>query len=116
MEARNWSEAEKHLMLALGEKHNQGRARLDLLVDLSNTQRKQRKLGEAEKTVQSAIELAAKSRNQDAQIHAMDSMVDLLLEQEKYGEAEKLTAEIARMESARPKPAHSRLAPLAGDC
>ncbi len=108
--SRNWSEAEKHLSLALGERRHAAKKRVDLLLDLEQAQRHQRKFTEAEQSARTALDLAAKGRNHSGQSRAMEALVDIHLDQGKWTEAEQATAEIARLEGARSKPDHARLA------
>ena len=63
LESRNWTEAEKHFTLALGERQHSAKRRLGLLLGLAKAQRRQSKLADAEQTTQSAIELATRARN-----------------------------------------------------
>src|ERR1700729_4596379 len=63
--SRNWREAENHLTLALAERRHSSKRRLDLLLGLTEAQRKQGKAAEAEKTVQMGIDLAASSKNKE---------------------------------------------------
>src|SRR5260370_25406686 len=108
--SRNWSEAEKHLSLALSERRRPVKKRVDLLLDLEQAQRRQRKFTEAEQTARTALDLSARGRNHSGQSRAMEALVEIHLEQGKWTEAEQATAEIARLEGAKPKPDHARLA------
>jgi len=108
--SRNWSEAEKHFNLALDERRHAVKKRIDLLLDLEQAQRRQRKFTEAEQTARTALDLAAQARNHSGQSRAMEALVDIHLDQGKWAEAEQATAEIARLERARPTPDHARLA------
>ncbi|HEY6391050.1 MAG TPA: tetratricopeptide repeat protein [Bryobacteraceae bacterium] len=110
MASRNWIEAEKHLSLALDERRHAVKRRLDLLLDLEQAQRRQRKFTEAEQTARAALDLAAKARNHSGQSRAMEALVEIHLDQGKWAEAEQTTAEIARLERTRPNPDHARLA------
>lgn len=56
--ARNWSEAEKHLSLALAERRHWKDKRCELLLELERAQRRQGKLSEAEQTLQAALTIA----------------------------------------------------------
>src|ERR1700729_3867072 len=89
---RNWSEAEKHLTLALAERKHSSTRRLDLLLGLTEAQRKLGKDSEAEQTTQTAIALAASSKNKALQSRALDGLVDIQLDQKKYGEVEQTIA------------------------
>jgi len=53
--ARNWSEAETHLKLALAERRHSSQVRLDLLLGLTEAQLKQGKTAEAEQTTKTHV-------------------------------------------------------------
>src|SRR6266481_10057108 len=72
--SRNWTEAEKHLSLALNERRHAVKKRVDLLLDLEQAQRRQRKFVEAEQNARTALNLAAKSRNHSGQSRAMEAL------------------------------------------
>lgn len=108
--SKNWIEAEKHLSLALDERRHPVKKRLDLLLDLEQSQRRQRKFTEAEQTARKALDLATGTRNHSGQSRAMEALVEIHLDQGKWAEAEQATAEIARLEGSRPEPDHARLA------
>jgi len=108
--SKNWIEAEKHFSLALNERRHAVKKRLDLLLDLEQAQRCQRKFTEAEQTARKALDLAAAARNHAGQSRAMEALVDIHLDQGKWAEAEQATAEIVRLERASSKPDHARLA------
>ncbi len=108
--SRNWTEAEKHFTLALDERRHAVKNRVDLLLDLEQAQRRQRKFTEAEQTARTALDLAAGARNHSGQSRAMEALVEIHLDQGKWAEAEQATAEIARLEGTRSRPDHARLA------
>src|ERR1700683_2660922 len=108
--ARNWSEAERHLTLALGERRHSSQRRLDLLLGLTEAQRKQGKDSEAEKTSQTAIVLAAKAKNKVLQSRALDGLVDIQLDQKKYSDVETTIAKIETLERSLKHPDYKRLA------
>ena len=110
LNTRNWSEAEKHLTLALAERRHSSKRRLGLLLGLTEAQRKQGKAAEAEKTSQLAIDLAAKSKNKVLQSRALDGLVDIQLDQKKYNEVETTSAKIEALEGSMPTPDFKRLA------
>ncbi len=110
LEARNWSEAEKHLTLALGERSRPAKQRIELMLSIETAQRHQHKLAEAEQTARQAIELATKDGDRSARALAMEAMVDVQLEQSKYTDAEQTIKEIQQMEESRSSPDHERLA------
>src|SRR5579863_1765370 len=108
LDARNWTEAEKHLNLALGERRRSARQRHELLLGLARAQRGQRKFAESEESLRAATSLA--SRDHSMYVQALEELIELELEQSKYGEAQKTIEEIVRRENAQPKPALARLA------
>jgi tetratricopeptide (TPR) repeat protein len=110
LEARNWPEAEKHLVLALSERKHSDKRRVELLLDLQKSQHRQNKLAEADQTARAAIELAARRREASLHSRALDSLTDVQLTQGQYGEALRTAEEIARLEGAQPKPDYARLA------
>src|SRR5579862_6185754 len=77
---RNWTEAEKHLTLALAERKHPPKHRIDMLMNLATAQRHRRKFFEAEETALKAIGLAAQSRDHVRRMQAMDGLVDLQLD------------------------------------
>jgi tetratricopeptide (TPR) repeat protein len=107
---RNWSEAEKHLTLALAERRHSSQQRLDLLLGLQEAQRKQGKASDAEQTAQQAIDLAATAKNKVLQSKALDALVDLQLDQKKYSDVEKTFAQIETLEHSLKKPDYKRIA------
>ena len=107
---RNWSEAERHLALALAERSHSSARRLDLLLGLTEAQRKQGKAADAEKTSQLAIALAAKAKNKALQSRALDGLVDIQLDQKKYSDVEATIAQIETLERSLPQPDYKRLA------
>ena len=111
--ARNWSEAERHLTLALAERRHSSARRLDLLLGLTEAQRKQGKPAEAEQTTQTAIGLAASAKNKVLQSRALDGLVDIQLDQKKYSDAEASIAKIEALEGSLKQPDYKRLASTA---
>ncbi len=110
LEARNWTEAEKHLTLALGERSRSVKQRIELLLSIEKAQRHQHKLVEAEQTSRQAIALATKAGDRSARALTMEALVDVQLEQSKYADAEQTIKEIQQMEESRSTPDHERLA------
>ena len=109
-EARNWSEAEKHLQLALEEPHHSAIDRVEFLLRLAEAQSRQGKLEDAEETASRAIKLAVQEENGTLHALALDALADVQLSQQRYGEAEKSAQEVIHLESARAKPDHALLA------
>jgi hypothetical protein len=110
LESSNWSEAERHLGLALAERGgSNGKERVELWLGLQTAQRHQHKLDEAEQSARQAIDLAAKSWSAGRTV-TMDALVEVQLAQSKYAEAEQTIAEIQKLEEAQSKPDHAMLA------
>lgn len=110
LEARNWSEAEKHFQLALEERHHSTVDNLELLLGLAEVQRRQSKFEDAERTAFGAIKIAVREENQTMHALALDALASVQLDQGRYDEAEKTAQEVIRLEGARAKPDHARLA------
>src|SRR5712692_10209399 len=87
LDARNWTEAERHLDLALAERRHSPKRRIELLLGLEKAKLRQRKLPEAEQTARMAIDLAAQTKDHSMHSRALDALVDVHLEQGKYAEA-----------------------------
>lgn len=111
--ARNWTEAENHLSLALAERRHSSKQRLDLLLGLMEAQRKQGKTTDAEQTTKKAIGLAASAKDKVLEARALDALAEIQLDQEKYGDAEQTIARIEKLESSLSKPDHKRLSSCA---
>ena len=113
LSARNWSEAEKHLAAALAERRHSSKRRIGFLLDLQNAQRRQGKLGEAEQTTRTAIEKAAQAGDHPLKARAMEALVDVQIDRQKYSDAEQTVQEIAGLESEQSRPNRARLATCA---
>src|ERR1700693_5219842 len=87
LDARNWTEAEKHLTLALGERRRSAKGRHELLVALAGAQRGKRKFVESEENLPKAVDLAGQDHSMYAR--ALEELIELELDQSKYGEAQK---------------------------
>ncbi len=114
LDARNWSEAEKHFQAALEEPRRSSADRLELLLGLIEAQRGQAKLEDAERTALQAIRLAVAERNEALHSLALEALADVQLEHGLFREAEKTAQEVIHLETARAKPDHSRLASCLG--
>lgn len=108
LEARNWTEAEKYLALALAERRHSAKRRVELLLGLAKAQRHTHKFAEAQQTVSTAIEVA--TQNHALRSQAMEALVDIQLDQARYTEAETTITEIARLEGSQSKQDNARLA------
>src|SRR5579863_2011543 len=79
LDARNWTEAEKHLALALGERRRSAKQRHQLLLGLARAQRGQRKFAESEESLREAADLAG--RHHSMYVQALEELIELELEQ-----------------------------------
>lgn len=88
--AKNYSEAEKHLFIALElaeQRHVSTAKRNELRLELAEAQREQKKLDEAERNVQIAMEAAG--RDQSLKGNALEGLADLQTARGDLAEAEK---------------------------
>ena len=110
LEVHNWSEAEKHLALAIEEKYHSAAARLEMLVKLAEAQLAQSKLTEAEQTAGNAVRIAIQEKNEILHSLALEALAKVQLAQGRYAEAHKTGREVVHLESTRAKPDYARLA------
>jgi tetratricopeptide (TPR) repeat protein len=110
LQSRNWSEAEKHLTLALAERRRAIPQRIELLLSLQQAQRKQHKLAEAEKTVLQAVAMAGKVWERSWRSLTKEALADLQIELGKHAEAEQTIKEIQLLEAGKSAPGRARLA------
>jgi len=110
LDARNWSEAEKHLTLALAERRHSNKRRSELLLNLERAQRRQKKLTEAEQTANAAMEIASQAKDRAMLARTQDALVDIRLEQGRYAEAAKSIVEILQTENTQKTPDGARAA------
>src|ERR1700693_5135901 len=75
LDARNWTEAEKHAMLALGERRGSTKRRYELLVGLARAQRGQRKFTESEENLRQAAHLAGTDHRM--YVRTLDELIEL---------------------------------------
>jgi len=107
LNCRNWSEAEKHLSLALAERRHSKRQRVELLLSLECAQRRQGNFKQAEQSLQAAMAIAS---NRSLRARAQDALLELQLEQARYPEAEQSIAQILKAEQAESRPDGARIA------
>ena len=81
LDCRNWSEAEKHLTLALAERRHSDKRRCELLLNLEQAQRRQKKLTEAEQSALAAWRRRLGPGDRSLRARAQDALVDIQLEQ-----------------------------------
>jgi tetratricopeptide (TPR) repeat protein len=110
LDARNWSEAEKHLQAALAESRGSATDRGELLASLAQAQRSQGKLEAALDTAAELLKLAVEQRNQDLHSLALESVAGVQLELGNFADAEKAAQEVIHLETAGASPDYARLA------
>jgi tetratricopeptide (TPR) repeat protein len=108
LEAGNWTEAEKHLALALRERRHSAKPHHQFLIGIARAQRGQRKFVESEESLRAAANVAGK--NHSRYVQALEELIDLELDQSKYSEAQKTVEEIMRRENAQMQPDKALLA------
>jgi tetratricopeptide (TPR) repeat protein len=108
--ARNWVDAEQHLVLALAERRHSTERQLDLLLKLVTARSNQAKWQQTEETIQMALGLADQRKDQAMRSRALASLVDVQLAQKKYSEAEQTIRAIEAIEAAQSTPDLARLA------
>ncbi len=108
--AKNWSEAEQYLVLALAESRHSTKRRVDLTLQLVQAQCRQGNLEQGEQSVRTAIHSAVQAKDQVLRSRALTSLVDVQLEQKKYDEVEQTIREIDALESAQRTPDRARMA------
>src|SRR5580693_3193242 len=108
LSARNWVDAEQHLVLALAERRHTSGKRVDLLLQLVNAQCHQAKWEQAEQNIQVAMSVAGSDQSMRAR--ALVGLVDIQLAQKKYSEAEQTIRAIEAFEAAQGSPDRARLA------
>jgi hypothetical protein len=119
MKERNFTEAERHLRLAVEEADERGFSpakRVLLRLELAEAQRRaasadpaaggpdQAKLRAAELTVRTALEIAARASDSAGYAQALDALADVFLDMENYPALEKVAAEAVKLGAALPHP------------
>jgi tetratricopeptide (TPR) repeat protein len=107
LEARNFSEAEKYLTLALSERRHSADRTSELFLGLEQAQRRQGKLAEAEQSATAALNAAT---NRTLRARAQDALVDVQIDQNRYAEAEQSIVNILQSEHAESRPDGGRVA------
>lgn len=108
LEARNWSEAEKHFRLALEEKHHRPADRVGFLLALAEAEHGQGRLEDAGRTTELALQMAGSDKV--LQARALEAMANGELERRNYAAAEKCARQAILLETGSAKPDHARLA------
>jgi tetratricopeptide (TPR) repeat protein len=111
LDARNYTEAEKHLNQALTDRAtNSPKRRVEVLVALAETQIRLRKFDTAETTARSAVDVAVNSRDASLQATALESFAGVQLQNKLYADAEQTIAQIQALEERKAKPDYVLLA------
>jgi tetratricopeptide (TPR) repeat protein len=110
LKARNWTEAEKYLTIALGERRRPVGQRFEMTLGIAEAQRKQGKIAEAASTLGAARALADSGKNRGLQLQALEAQADFELDQKNFGAAEQTLAQIDALEHASKRPDHKRVA------
>ena len=109
LSCRNWPEAEGHFLAAMGDFRHSAHEMLDLVIGLKESQRKQGRLDDAERTSRSAIDIAVSMKNAGAHARALDALLDIYMDQGRYDEAEHTASLIERLERSRKNPDLGRI-------
>jgi tetratricopeptide (TPR) repeat protein len=113
LKARNFGEAELHLKEAIDEFGVGGgspTARIRLQLQLAESQRKQRKIDEAEVTVRAALELTARIANPSGYVQCVDALSEVFHDRGDFEGMQNLLEEGVRIEAAMPHPDPIRMA------
>jgi tetratricopeptide (TPR) repeat protein len=123
LKSRNFAAAEIHLTRAAVDAEKGGHSapkRIQVRLLLADAQRKQfrvphqeinpEKLAAAERTVRSAIELAARTNDRVAYMQCLDALADIFGDQSNFAAVEKVTRDALEIESALPHPEPLRMA------
>jgi eukaryotic-like serine/threonine-protein kinase len=110
LQARNWPEAERHFLLALGERRHSTERTLELTLGLAQAQRNLGRLSEAEASVRAVLDLARNSGKRSLQAQSLDALAEVQLDLGRYADALQTAEENARLEAAQSTPDGKRLA------
>jgi len=112
LQARNYAEAEKHLLLAIAEadRHHHSVRKIQFRLQLSDSQRKQGKLAEAEQTIRDALEFTARIANPSGYVQCLDALAEVFHDAENYPAMEAALQQGLRTEAAMPHPDPLRMA------
>ena len=109
LNCRNWPEAESHFLAAIADRRQPPFQLLDLVIGLKESQRKQGRLDDAEKTSRTAIDIAVSMKDAGAHARALDALLDIFMDQNRHDEAVDTATLIERLERARSKPDLARI-------
>ena len=118
LRARNFSEALRHLSVAIDEadaRKAPPKQRVRLRLELADAQRRTAaanasQLDTAEKTVRSAIEIAAQASDSEEYVNGLDALADIFADQKNFPALEKVEEQAIQMGAALPPPDPWRMA------
>jgi tetratricopeptide (TPR) repeat protein len=113
LKARAYGEAVHYLTLAVAEADRQnlsGLKRVRMRLQLSDAQRKHGDLTEAEQTLRTGIQIAAKLSDHTGYLLSLDALADVFAAQGNFAAAEQASQEGIRIETAMPHPDPMRMA------
>jgi tetratricopeptide (TPR) repeat protein len=112
LKARNWPEAEKCLIEAVADADRRRHSvqKIHFRLQLSEAQRKQGKLAEAEQTVRAALEHTARISNPSGYVQCLDALAEVFHDAENFPAMEVALEEGVRIEAAMPHPDPVRMA------
>jgi tetratricopeptide (TPR) repeat protein len=112
LQARNYAEAEKHLLVAITEadvQHHSVR-KIQFRLQLAEAQRKQGKFEEAEQTIRAALEFTAKIANPTGYVKCLDALAEVFHDAENYPAMDASLQRALATEAAMPHPDPLRMA------
>ena len=112
LKARNYTEAEKYLTLAVAEADAQLHSVriVQFRLYLAEAQRRQGKLDEAEQTIRTALEHTARISNPAGYVQCLDALAEVFHDAGNFPAMEKVLQEGVRIESSTPRPDPLRMA------
>lgn len=112
LQERNFAEAEKFLVDAIAEAdlHHHSVRKIQFRLQLSEAQRKQGKLDEAEQTVREALEFTARISNPAGYVQCLDALAEVFYDAESYAAMEAALQQGVVTEARMPHPDPFRMA------
>lgn len=112
LKSRNWPEAEKYLIEAAADADRRGHSvqKIHFRLQLSEAQRRQGKLAEAEHTVREALDHTARVSNPTGYVLCLDALAEVFHDAGNFPAMETTLQEGVRIEAAMPHPDPVRMA------
>jgi tetratricopeptide (TPR) repeat protein len=113
LKARAFGEAVHYLQMAVAEadqQHLSAPKRVRLRLQLAEAQRKHGDVEQAERTLRSGIQIAAKISDHTGYLLSLDALADVFVAQGNYAAAEQASQEGIRIETSMPHPDSMRMA------